>query len=107
MRLAASRLSLACRLALAPRAPALAPRLAPARAPAAPPPPRRRAAATMAAQPAAPAAATPAPPAAAAAGDAVLARLRAAMAVADGGAPVHAFIIPSEDPHMVRCCVVV
>lgn len=32
-----------------------------------------------------------------------LALMRAAMASADGGRGVHAFIVPSEDPHMVRC----
>lgn len=33
--------------------------------------------------------------------DPKLAALREAMAAADGGAGVHAYIIPSEDPHMV------
>lgn len=46
----------------------------------------------------APAAAAPAAPAG---GDEKLARMRAAMAQADGGRGVHAFIVPSEDPHMV------
>ncbi|PSC69930.1 putative Xaa-Pro aminopeptidase P [Micractinium conductrix] len=45
----------------------------------------------------APAAAAPAAPAG---GDEKLARMRAAMAQADGGRGVHAFIVPSEDPHM-------
>jgi hypothetical protein len=43
-----------------------------------------------------------APPAAPApAKDEKLNRMREAMAKADGGKGVHAFIVPSEDPHMV------
>lgn len=37
--------------------------------------------------------------------DPKVAALREAMAGADEGNGVHAYIIPSEDPHMVRCCV--
>ena len=54
----------------------------------------------MASSAAAPAAAT-APAAAAPAVDAKLNRLREAMAKADGGKGIHAFIVPSEDTHMV------
>lgn len=48
-----------------------------------------------------PATAPAAPPAAAAAPDARVAALRQALAQADGGKGVQAFIVPSEDPHMV------
>ncbi len=54
-----------------------------------------------------PATAPAAPPAAAAAPDARLAAFRQALAQADGGKGVQAFIVPSEDPHMVGaalCC---
>ena len=54
--------------------------------------------AAMASSAAAPAAA---PAAAAPAADAKLNRLREAMAKADGGKGIHAFIVPSEDTHMV------
>ncbi|KAL4428500.1 hypothetical protein ABPG75_002589 [Micractinium tetrahymenae] len=47
-----------------------------------------------------PATAPAAPPAAAAAPDARLAAFRQALAQADGGKGVQAFIVPSEDPHM-------
>lgn len=52
----------------------------------------------MASSAAAPQAA--APPAAAPATDPKLVRIRAAMARADGGRGIQAFIVPSEDPHM-------
>jgi len=58
------------------------------------------AAATAEAPAEAPAAA--APTKSAAAPDPRLSALRAAMAAADGGAGVDAYIIPTEDPHMVR-----
>ncbi len=54
------------------------------------------AAAAGAAGAAAPAAAAPKAPA-----DPKVASMRAAMAAADGGRGVQAFIVPSEDPHMV------
>jgi hypothetical protein len=65
--------------------------------------PRASTAGVDAAAAAAPAAAdADAPPAAASAGgDSRLAALRAAMAAADGGRGVDAFIIPTEDSHMV------
>lgn len=46
-------------------------------------------------------AAAPAATAAKAPADAKVARMREAMAAADGGRGVQAFIVPSEDPHMV------
>lgn len=68
---------------------------------AAPPAPRRQGVAAMASSAAAPQAA--APPAAAPATDPKLVRIRAAMARADGGRGIQAFIVPSEDPHMASC----
>lgn len=53
-------------------------------------------AAAGAAGAAAPTAAAPKAPS-----DAKVAAMRAAMAAADGGRGVQAFIVPSEDPHMV------
>lgn len=43
-----------------------------------------------------------APVAAPAVVDVKLDKIRSLMATADNGKPVHAIIVPSEDPHMVR-----